>query len=106
MALLAGKPDDKDGKYDKDREKFPKSDKYKKGNGKFDRLDKIDKESSSHDGSMEEGIEECSKEQSKDTVLVSCIHPIAAIHPEKGMLNLQNGQVVTQGETCDHATKL
>jgi len=86
-----GKPDDKDGKYDEDRDKFPKSDKYKKGNGKFDRLDKIDKESSSHDGSMEKGIEECNKEPSKDTGLVSYIHPIAAFHPEKGMLNLQNG---------------
>lgn len=78
------KPDDR---KDYDRDKYQKEDKSRKSSRKFDRIGKIDKEADSgHEGSMEEAMEQMQHDDIANTEEV----PIAAFHPNVGMISVGN----------------
>lgn len=92
-----GKPD---GSFDKDKDHQPGDDKQRKGNGKFDRFGRLDREmDSSLKGSMEEPVEQCFKETSFEGLKAKTVDPIAAFHPDFGLLQIPKAVVETDSHT-------
>lgn len=91
-----------------------KKDKARKSNGKFDRIDIIDKEmDNTQDESTEEGLELMN--QHTNTIESSLVTPIAAYHPNLGVvsgfsdLNEGAGKIIPQADSprelqADHST--